>query len=95
MQKDENQTFWQFQLLYQSSRKNHYKSEFYNNKKYIGICQCCEDRWANGNGYGYNKDMFEDIKRYGWENIEHIILLESYNNELIYQLESNLIKALK
>lgn len=72
-----------------------YMHIFPNNKKYIGICQCCEDRWANGNGYGYNKDMFEDIKKYGWENIEHIILLESYNNELICQLESNLIKALK
>lgn len=68
---------------------------FPNNKKYIGVCKCCEDRWAKGKGYAYNKKMYEDIQKYGWENIEHTILLESLNNELIYELESNLIKSLK
>ena len=72
-----------------------YMHIFPNGKKYVGVCQCCEDRWGNGNGYGYNKNMYEDIKKYGWDNIEHIILLESSNNDLIYNLESNLIKALK
>ena len=72
-----------------------YMHIFPNNKKYVGVCQCCEDRWGNGNGYAYNKKMYDAIKKYGWENIEHVILVESTNSELIYSLESNLIKALK
>lgn len=68
---------------------------FPNGKKYIGVCQCCEDRWQNGHGYAHNKEMYKDIEKYGWNKIEHIILLESYNDEMIFQLESKLINALK
>lgn len=68
---------------------------FPNGKKYVGVCQCCEDRWQNGHGYAKNKEMYQDIEKYGWDNIEHIILLENSNSEMIFQLEANLIKALK
>ena len=27
-----------------------YKHIFPNNKKDVGVCQCCEDRWGKGNG---------------------------------------------
>ena len=46
-----------------------------NNKKYIGQTSLDppEKRWKNG--YGYNTQMFfQAIKKYGWDNFEHIIL---------------------
>lgn len=46
-----------------------------NNKKYIGQTSLDppEKRWKNG--YGYNTQMFfQAIKKYGWNNFEHIIL---------------------
>lgn len=71
-----------------------YMHIFPNGKKYVGVCQCCEDRWRNGLGYAYNVEMFKDIKRYGWENIEHKILIEVTDNELAYKIEKILIEEL-
>lgn len=71
-----------------------YIHKFPNGKKYVGVCQCCEDRWANGRGYGFNKKMYEDIQKYGWDNIEHKILLETTDNELAYKIERILIEEL-
>ena len=71
-----------------------YIHKFPNGKKYVGVCISCEDRWQNGNGYGYNKKMFADIKKYGWENIEHKILFETGNSELAFKLEQILIEEL-
>ena len=72
-----------------------YIHKFPNGKKYVGVCQCCQDRWNNGNGYANNKKMYEDIKKYGWENIEHKILLETSDNDLAYKLERILIDELE
>ena len=71
-----------------------YIHKFPNGKKYVGVCISCEDRWHNGNGYAYNKEMYEDIKKFGWENIEHKILLETGDSELAYKLEKILIEEL-
>ena len=71
-----------------------YIHKFPNGKKYVGVCQCCEDRWANGNGYAYNTKMYSDIQKYGWENIEHKILLETSNSEIAYTIEKILIDEL-
>ena len=46
-----------------------------NGKKYVGqTCQKPETRWANGLGYRESPRFFNAIKKYGWNNFEHIIL---------------------
>lgn len=71
-----------------------YIHKFPNGKKYVGVCQCPADRWANGKGYAFNKEMYEDIQKYGWDNIEHKILLEVSDNKLAYEIERVLIEEL-
>lgn len=54
-----------------------------NNKRYIGIT-CCKPvnrRWQNGYGYRYNDHFFRAILKYGWENIQHIILEDNLSSE--------------
>ena len=72
-----------------------YIHKFPNGKKYVGVCQCCEDRWNNGNGYANNKEMYEDIKKYGWENIEHKVLYEISDSKIAYDIEHILINELE
>ncbi len=51
-----------------------YIHRFPNGKQYVGITKNTpKTRWANGNGYIKNTEMFDNIKHYGWDNIEHII----------------------
>lgn len=71
-----------------------YMHKFPNGKKYIGVCQSCVDRWNNGNGYAYNKEMYKDIQKYGWDNIEHKILLEVNSSSLAYEIEKVFIDEL-
>ena len=71
-----------------------YIHKFPNGKKYVGVCQCCEDRWSNGKGYAYNKEMYEDIQKYGWNNIEHKILIEIKDSKIAYDIERILIDEL-
>ena len=71
-----------------------YMHIFPNGKKYVGVCQNCNDRWSNGYGYAYNKEMYEAIQKYGWENIGHKILFEINDSKIAYELEKVLIDAL-
>lgn len=71
-----------------------YIHKFPNGKKYVGVCKNCEDRWANGKGYAYNKKMYDDIQKYGWDNIEHKILFEVSDSKIAYDLERVLIDEL-
>lgn len=61
-----------------------YQHKFPNGKSYIGkTSQKPEDRWGN-NGRNYNKLqplMYNAIQKYGWDNIEHIILEEHLTAE--------------
>lgn len=51
-----------------------YMHRFPNGKVYIGItCQRPEARWRNGEGYK-GQVVYSAVKKYGWENAEHIIL---------------------
>lgn len=47
-----------------------------NCKRYIGITHHDDlnKRWVNGKGYFRNKHFNDAIKKYGWDNFEHIVL---------------------
>lgn len=64
---------------------------FPNGKKYYGITKNIKNRWKNGYGYKQKGEMYEDIKKYGWENIEHIILQENLNFYEAQKIENKLI----
>lgn len=74
-----------------------YMHRFPNNKVYIGqTCQEPEKRWGN-NGCGYftkNQDgsysqplIVNAINKYGWENVEHIILFDNLNKHSADRIE--------
>lgn len=65
---------------------------FPNQKKYVGITgQRTKDRWrVNGNGYKPQKLVYRAIKKYGWENIEHIIVAENLSVTKAGELEKKL-----
>lgn len=60
-----------------------------NNKIYIGVTsKNPEDRFLNGQGYFDNKKFYNDIKKYGWNNIKHEILFENLSQKLALCIES-------
>lgn len=64
-----------------------------NNKKYIGITQQkLEVRWQKGNGYKRTSHIFNAIKKYGWDNFNHILLYDNLTKEQACQKEIELIK---
>lgn len=82
---------------YKQGKQETYKvyiHKFPNGKKYVGVCQNCQDRWTNGLGYAYNKEMFKAIKQFGWENIEHKVLFETSDRYIAYSFEKILIEEL-
>lgn len=66
-----------------------------NDKKYIGITsQTPEVRWgSNGSGYAGCTVFYNAIKKYGWNNFEHIILFNNLEQEDACNKEIELIKA--
>ena len=66
-----------------------------NGKMYIGITsQKPEYRWNDGNGY--KKQLFyRAIKKYGWNNIKHIIIYDNLTKEEAEKIEVKLIKMYK
>lgn len=69
-----------------------YAHVFPNGKRYIGItCQDTERRWRKGKGYSYNKILTNAFKKYGWENIEHLILFDNLTREEAEEKEIELI----
>lgn len=52
------------------------------NKKYIGITRNKPTtRWRNGSGYVGNTHFFNAIQKYGWNNIQHIVLKTKLSEE--------------
>lgn len=66
---------------------------FPNGKRYIGITgQNPKDRWrTNGNGYKPQKLVYKAIKKYGWNNIEHIIVGTNLSVSKASEIEKSLI----
>lgn len=54
-----------------------YRHTFPNGKMYIGITKKTPVRlrWQNGNGYCHQPKMAHAIAKYGWESVQHDILL--------------------
>lgn len=62
-------------------------------KVYVGItCQAVKRRWAGGNGYKECPRFYGAIKKYGWENFEHRVLLTGLKKEGAEAEEIRLIK---
>lgn len=63
-----------------------------NGKRYIGITSCSiKERWKN-NGLGYKGQVFyRAIQKYGWDNIQHIVLAENLSEDCAKSMEINLI----
>lgn len=59
-----------------------YKHTSPSGKVYIGITkQRPEARWANGSGYKHSPHFRAAIEKYGWENIQHEILMTGVTKE--------------
>lgn len=64
-------------------------------KKYIGAtCRKMSERWKNGGGYKTQK-FFEAIKKYGWDNFEHIILENDLEKDVALEREIYYISKYK
>lgn len=64
-----------------------------NGKRYIGItCRKPEYRWNHGRGYEKNSHFFNAILKFGWDNIQHLIISENMTKEEACSLEQLLIK---
>lgn len=69
-----------------------YMHKFPNGKVYIGITSLSTNaRWQYGNGYRNQKLMYKAIKKYGWKNIEHIVLYKDVPAEEAYEKEKQFI----
>ena len=67
-----------------------------NNKRYVGITsQKPNRRWRNGNGYKENQYFTNAINKYGWNNIQHIIVRCGLSLEEALVAEKSLIKHYK
>lgn len=63
------------------------------NKKYVGITgDDPKNRWDSGHGYKQNRYFWNAIQKYGWNNIQHIILYSNLTQEEAKQCEIELIK---
>ena len=65
-----------------------------NNKIYIG--QTCNDFkrrcGGNGNNYKHSAHFYNAIKKYGWDNFDHIVLIDGISLDVANIIEEELIK---
>ena len=66
---------------------------FPNNKVYVGITSSVPQiRWGkNGNNYKAQSLIWNAIQKYGWDNIEHIVLLQTKFKDEIEKQEKYFI----
>lgn len=70
-----------------------YIHTFPNNKRYVGITSSSTlHRWGeHGQGYSNQKLMWRAIQKYGWDNIQHIVIADNLNKKQACALEIQLI----
>ena len=69
-----------------------YKLTSPNGKCYIGMTSINPvTRWAHGRGYEYNVEFWNDIVKYGWDNIRREIILTTDNEDEAHEKEIELI----
>lgn len=69
-----------------------------NGKTYIGITKADkpENRWGlNGTGYRLQQLFWRAIQKYGWDNIQHIIILNNLSKAVAIECEKYLISKFK
>lgn len=63
-----------------------------NNKVYVGITMnTTKERWQSGRGYKNNPRFYNAIRKYGWDNIKHEIVIDNIDKETACALECALI----
>ena len=66
-----------------------------NGKKYVGqTCQTVEKRWQGGKGYIHSAHFYSAIKKYGWDNFEHIVFATGLTQDEANNFEKLLIEKL-
>lgn len=70
---------------------------FPNGKRYIGITsKKPAERWGRlGNGYRTQPIIYSAIQKYGWNNIQHIVLFSELSKEAAHEYEVSLISKYK
>lgn len=63
-----------------------------NHKAYVGISKDPKKRWRNGEGYKGQSKFYNAIKKYGWNNFKHLILLKNLSLEEAWAKEKEYIK---
>lgn len=68
-----------------------------NGKVYVGItCKSLNTRWRkNGEGYKFHRYFWNAIQKYGWGNIQHIVLADHLSKEWACKLEQDVIQELR
>lgn len=64
-------------------------------KSYIGITSFQDNpnrRWNNGKGYAGQRKFYNAIKKYGWDNLKHVILKRDLSLESAWYWEMYYIK---
>lgn len=63
---------------------------------YIGISKDVQKRWAwHGKKYDRCPHFWNAIQKYGWDNFEHVVLIENVSLEMANIIERELIKKYK
>lgn len=67
-----------------------------NGKLYIGITSNIKNRWTGSGSHYFDCPKFgKAIKKYGWDNFEHVILFDNLTKEDACLIEIKLIKEYK
>lgn len=66
-----------------------------NHYTYVGMSKKPKQRWNNGEGYRTNKEFYQNIQIFGWENITHEIVAETNYKWIAQKIERTLITHFK